>query len=400
MDQYNVSEVGCVMSSEFDAWLQASGVVAYDIKAAFVAEGWRGIAAVKQLPAGALILQVPERVLMSTSSAARDAAFTAATQKYPDHGQALQAPYAQQNATATCQQAQQSWTEAKGLLSLLGLPKKWCSLKAWLWASSTVCSRTMHVPFSSAGALTPFGDLHNYHPPPPPHYPEIEGVSACCNQDRVQDYEDYGDGGYSESFQEYCLYARKRYCKGEQVFLCYGKYTNLELLEHYGFVLAHNPHDEAHLPLSAFPSSFASYLEQQRRTARHCFLHCNGIPGWQLLQDLRCYAATVMERKQLVHLAVAGERISLANDTEVFKVLRSVCDSVLSQLGSTLGQDEEFLQQAAANDCMQAAISWRVSYKRCLHAGVQCQHTPEGTGYEEKVRVAKGCQLVMLFSAL
>lgn len=59
------------------------------------------------------------------------------------------------------------------LLMHVGLPKKWCSLKAWLWASSTVCSRTMHVPFSSAGALTPFGDLHNYHPPPPPHYPEI-----------------------------------------------------------------------------------------------------------------------------------------------------------------------------------------------------------------------------------
>jgi len=52
MDQYNVSEVGCVISSEFVAWLQASGVVAYDIKAAYVAEGWRGIAAVNQLPAG------------------------------------------------------------------------------------------------------------------------------------------------------------------------------------------------------------------------------------------------------------------------------------------------------------------------------------------------------------
>ena len=37
-----------------------------------------------------------------------------------------------------------------------------------------------------------------------------EGVSACCKQDRQQEYEDYGDGGYSESFQEYCLYARKR----------------------------------------------------------------------------------------------------------------------------------------------------------------------------------------------
>jgi len=81
--------------------------------------------------------------------------------------------------------------------------------------------------------------------------------------------------------------------------------------------LAHNPHDEAFLPLSAFPSSFATYLEQQCRTASHCFLHCNGIPGWQLLQDLRCYAATPMERKQLGHLAIAGQRISLANDTEV-----------------------------------------------------------------------------------
>jgi len=54
MDQYNVSEVDCVIDSEFVAWLQASGVVAYDIKAAFVAEGWRGIAAVNQLPAGGL----------------------------------------------------------------------------------------------------------------------------------------------------------------------------------------------------------------------------------------------------------------------------------------------------------------------------------------------------------
>ena len=56
---------------------------------------------------------------------------------------------------------------------MTGIEKKWCSQKAWLWAASTVCSRTMHVPFCSAGALTPFGDLHNYHHPPPPHYPDI-----------------------------------------------------------------------------------------------------------------------------------------------------------------------------------------------------------------------------------
>ena len=180
----------------------------------------------------------------------------------PEHLKALQTPYAQQVASASCQQAQDLWKATKGLLTMLGvvpdiailisvstvaicslpqqrprirliiplpqpltlhpalvyltvmqtawqackldvsykctkkglhsdaaaaagLPKKWCSLKAWLWASSTVCSRTMHVPFSSAGALTPFGDLHNYHPPPPPHYPEIGQLHpllwhSCC----------------------------------------------------------------------------------------------------------------------------------------------------------------------------------------------------------------------------
>ena len=52
MNQCNASEVGCVISSDFVTWLQDNGVVAYDIKAAYVAEGWRGIAAVNQLPAG------------------------------------------------------------------------------------------------------------------------------------------------------------------------------------------------------------------------------------------------------------------------------------------------------------------------------------------------------------
>lgn len=87
--------------------------------------------------------------------------------------------------------------------------------------------------------------------------------------------------------------------------------------EHYGFVLANNPHDEALLPLAVFPDSFAAYLHQQHRSPSHCFLHCNGIPSWQLLQDLRCYAAAPVQRKQLGHLAVAGEPISVAGDTQV-----------------------------------------------------------------------------------
>ena len=87
--------------------------------------------------------------------------------------------------------------------------------------------------------------------------------------------------------------------------------------EHYGFTLANNPHDQAEIPLTAFPKPFTAYLTQQGRSPGQCFLHCNGIPGWSLLQDLRCYAAKSAERKQLGHLAVSGERISIAGDIKV-----------------------------------------------------------------------------------
>lgn len=87
--------------------------------------------------------------------------------------------------------------------------------------------------------------------------------------------------------------------------------------EHYGFTLADNPHDQADIPLSAFPDAFTAYLTQQGRSASHCFLHCNGIPSWSLLRDLRCCAAKPAERKQLGHLAVSGQRISVAGDLKV-----------------------------------------------------------------------------------
>lgn len=61
-----------------------------------------------------------------------------------------------------------------------GLPAKWQSLKAWLWSFATLTSRTMFVPWDSAGALTPFGDLHNYQPPPQGFLPDVMGV-VCSN---------------------------------------------------------------------------------------------------------------------------------------------------------------------------------------------------------------------------
>nr|CAD1818867.1 unnamed protein product [Ananas comosus var. bracteatus] len=90
-----------------------------------------------------------------------------------------------------------------------------CEIIAW------VSSRTLHIPWDSAGCLCPVGDLFNY---------------AAPDDEAIDNFNlRLMDGGYEEDTASYCFYARKKYEQGEQVLLGYGTYTNLELLEHYGF---------------------------------------------------------------------------------------------------------------------------------------------------------------------
>ena len=41
-----------VLKAEFSRWLSTHGVVAHGIQAAFVEEGWRGVVATEDIPAG------------------------------------------------------------------------------------------------------------------------------------------------------------------------------------------------------------------------------------------------------------------------------------------------------------------------------------------------------------
>ena len=65
-------------------------------------------------------------------------------------------------------------------------------------------------------------------------------------------------------------------------------------------------------------------------------------------------------KKQLLIRYVTGCATTFL---QVFDMLKAACKAVLSAYTS-LQHDEEVLQQCSADACMQAALSWRITYKR------------------------------------
>lgn len=111
-----------------------------------------------------------------------------------------------QRAQEAVEEAVRQWKDALPLLRALNLPPKVQSRQAWLWAAATLSTRTMAMPGDEAGALTPFGDLHNHHPPAPPYTPQL--AQHCSG--RQSHAELSGDGHLDESTDLYNIFARKR----------------------------------------------------------------------------------------------------------------------------------------------------------------------------------------------
>ncbi|KAI5069570.1 hypothetical protein GOP47_0015871, partial [Adiantum capillus-veneris] len=283
--------------------------------------------------------------------------------------QALQAEDAVWTAEHAVSTAHNEWMETKPFLENLGLKGRFVTFKAWQWACSTVSSRTLHVSWSSAGTLCPVGDLFNYAPPGDIDVEGIKATSYCNLSDthvenlslveergmvegsELDLYEAGGDlhftdrltdGGYDMNSCSYCFYAREDYKKGDQVLLCYGLYTNLELLEHYGFILPCNPNDKVFVRLENF-SGFTSTLlsEQLAGSIKHGSMHIevDGRPSFQLLALLRLYFAPGDVRHHKGHLALSGQQLSIENDLIVYQQLKETCSTLLKRFPSTMLMD-------------------------------------------------------------
>lgn len=217
-----------------------------------------------------------------------------------------------------------------------------------------ISSRTLHIPWDDAGCLCPVGDLFNYTAPEESFCSEdvktMGGASSLHspwrNENTINKSDDnqhdghslrLTDGGYEEDVAAYCLYARKNYKKGEQVLLCYGTYTNLELLEHYGFLLNPNPNDRAFIQLDTDIHSSNSW------PCDTLYIEEDGKPSFALLSALRLWATPTSLRRAVGHLAYSGSLLSTANEISVMKWMLKKCQDLLGTMPTTTEDDSLLL---------------------------------------------------------
>lgn len=256
------------------------------------------------------------------------------------------------------QKAKSEWKEAHALMEELMFKPQFLTFKAWVWAAATISSRTLHIPWDEAGCLCPVGDLFNYDAPG-------EDLSGIDDVDNFQSNGDKNgmvdeehidfhsqrltDGGFEEDANAYCFYARTNYKKGDQVLLCYGTYTNFELLEHYGFLLQENPNDKIFIPLEPAMYTSTSWSKES------LYIHPNGKPSFALLAALRLWATPHNKRRSVGHLAYSGSQLSADNEIIIMKWLSKTCDAVLKNMPTSIEDDTLLLN---ALECSQDFITF------------------------------------------
>ncbi|KAL1308259.1 hypothetical protein HN51_050194 [Arachis hypogaea] len=370
----------------------------------FPHSGGRGLAAVRDLRMGELILRVPKSALMTTHSVMQHTNLSQALNRHPSLSStqilnvcllyevgkgkasrwypylmhlpksydilamfgefektALQVDEAIWVTEKAVLKTKSDWQQAHALMEDLKFKPRLLTFKAWVWASATISSRTLHIPWDSAGCLCPVGDLFNYDAPgkEPSDIGDLEDLlssssihdGSLSNEDNttVADAEQLDsqsqrltDGGFEEDANAYCFYARANYNKGDQVLLCYGTYTNLELLEHYGFILQENPNDKVFIPLEPAVYSSTSWSRES------LYIHYNGKPSFALLAALRLWATPQIKRRSVAHLVYSGSKISADNENFIMKWLLKTCHGVLKNLPTSI-EDDTLLLNAMDN---------------------------------------------------
>ncbi|CAA7391179.1 unnamed protein product [Spirodela intermedia] len=270
------------------------------------------------------------------------------------------------------------WEETVSLMQEIGMKPRLRTFRSWLWASATISSRALHVPWDEAGCLCPVGDFFNYAAPGDESSSEdadeeTSAEGAAWNSEASL-RQRLADGGYEEDEAAYCFYARRRYNKGEQVLLCYGTYTNLELLEHYGFLLSLNPNDKAFIPLDPGMKTSSTWPRDA------AYVQGDGRPSFALLSTLRLWATPHHLRRMVGRRAYSGLQLSVENEASVMKWLTNKCQAVLDELPTGPAEDSSTMGMV---DRMQECSSWEDCVGLVQSSGGEIREFLLANGLEE-----------------
>mgnify|MGYP002628752294 CR=1 FL=1 len=244
-------------------------------------------------------------------------------------------PHAAQEAAAAKAKLVEEFRAAKPVLADLNIERRLASLGAYRWANAVIQSRTMYLVGDAVGCLTPYGDLTNHTPVMHPVTPwtkergdEREAVAVAVA----------GEGYFDEADQRYKLVTREAVDAGDQVFLTYGRLTNLQLMGLYGFVLPDNPFDTYVVARSRFPEAI-----QRNVTQAACFLNADGSPSFELLRAVRLGVLRDAERKRWAGVILDDRPVEEDESCEARAVeaLRHVVNEVARELVQEIGPKKD-----------------------------------------------------------
>ncbi|KAL6507623.1 hypothetical protein OROGR_023818 [Orobanche gracilis] len=122
------------------------------------------------------------------------------------------------------------------------------------------------------------------------------------------------------------------------VLLTYGTYTNLELLEHYGFTLQENPNDKAFISLETEMYSLCSWPKES------LYISQDGKPSFSLQSTIRLWATPVNKRRSVKQIAYSGQPISNDNEVAVVEWIAEKCQTLLSSCPTSIDEDTLLLK--------------------------------------------------------
>ena len=267
----------------------------------------------------------------------------------------------------------------------------------WAYAKATVRSRTVSVPWSSAGALAPIGDMFNYAPVGGFLGGDDDGNGNFCNGDEKEDgCVPVGTGAWNanENAFEFQGTLPKKFSpttRSFELFMNYGAYTNLELLSLYGFHCGeNNPNDVIVLDVPLITTQTTEYHAKVIATSgaltfeseRDLRLEYAVLTSYESYSDKRAQRAHASaQRHSFSAFASRGEKLSDASEHNFCTAIRDAAGRALLSFATTAKQDCESLEhlknssantekdtnaRATRRRRTKLAVEYRLAVKRAL----------------------------------